>query len=140
MERDFQTFKVAFHKAETRSRESFHNWARTVITIMTPSLVLLIGLQDKTQLLTKISRYLLVTSITLMALTILIGLLFLYSETKGQHLLRDSIANQWNTEGSLEQAGIELPKIYLFAQKSFFFLTPLSIISLTIFGICKYIT
>jgi len=73
-----------------------------------------------------------------MSITILSGLLLLHSESRGNHLLRDSIAGQWSNGGSLDQAGIELPIIYLFAQKAISFLTPLSIMCVTIYGITKY--
>lgn len=138
MNRDRTQFEAAFNNAEKASRTAFHDWTRTIITIMTPSLVLLIGLQGNPASLTTTPRYFLVASIVLMSITILSGLLLLYSESRGNHLLRDSIAAQWNNGGSLDQAGIKIPIIYLFAQKAISFLTPLSILCLTVYGVAKY--
>ena len=136
-----QEFVVAVQKAELRSREAHLSWVRIIISILTPSLVLLIGLQDKNPELTGEQVFFLVASIALMSVTILLGLLVLHSESRGQHLLRDNIIHQLNTEkGSLDQSGIILPHIYLYAERAFSFCTPLAIMFLAIYGILKYIT
>jgi len=141
MDKNLQEFKVAVHNAEVRSKNAHLSWVRTIITILTPSLVLLIGLQDNNQLFTSSQSFFLVASIVLMSITILLGLLVLHSESRGHYLLRDSIIDQWNKEdGSLDQAGIILPTIYLFAERAFSFMTPISVALLSIFGFLKYVT
>jgi len=55
-------------------------WTRVTITILTPSLVLLIGLQDKLLPNDKLLNALLLTSILLMTVSILIGLRVLLGE------------------------------------------------------------
>lgn len=138
MDRDRRPFDAAFKKAENKSRIAFLEWVKVVITIMTPSLVLLIGLQDKTQQLTVLSRGFLVSSIVLMSITILLGLLLLHSEQRGHLLLRNDIAHQWKTGGSLDQAQGVLPRLYGILHTVLSFLPPISIMSLSVFGVLKY--
>lgn len=66
-------------------------WVRVTITILTPSLVLLIGLQDKLLPDEKLLNALLLTSILLMTLSILIGLWVLLSESEAHGLAVDGI-------------------------------------------------
>ncbi len=57
-------------------------WVRVTITILTPSLVLLIGLQEKPLPFERLLRILFLTSILLMTLSILMGLWLLLGESK----------------------------------------------------------
>lgn len=58
-------------------------WVRVTITILTPSLVLLIGLQDKPLPCERLLGALLLISISLMTLSILTGLWLLFAESEG---------------------------------------------------------
>lgn len=58
-------------------------WIRVTITILTPSLVLLIGLQDKPLPCERLLNVLLLISILLMTLSILTGLWVLRGESEG---------------------------------------------------------
>jgi len=78
MDRDRRPFITAIVDAQEKSRIAIHDWVKIVLTIMTPSLVLLIGLQENTLQLAGLSRVFLVLSIILMSLTILLSLLFLH--------------------------------------------------------------
>jgi hypothetical protein len=84
-------------------------------------------------------KFFLVVSIVMMSATILIGLALLHGESLGHRLLRDSIADQWNSDKNLDQSGVALPNIYAYALTAFSYSTILSILFLTIFGICKYV-
>ena len=59
------------------------DWIRVTITILTPSLVLLIGLQAPPPLCERLLRVLLLISILLMTLAILTGLCVLRGESEG---------------------------------------------------------
>lgn len=132
--------KSAFDSANKNSRATLFAWVRTVISIITPSLVLLIGLQDKSQLDSPLSKYFLVASILLMSLVILSGLFVLRSESEGYRLLRDKVGNHWNKTQSYSNEGVLLSSNVKFFQIFFSCSTILSIIFLTGFGVVKYIT
>ncbi len=74
------------------------DWVRVTISILTPSLVLLVGLQEKPLPGEILLKYLLVLSISVMTLTILIGLWVLLGESEGHGLAVDGI-KKWVDSG-----------------------------------------
>jgi hypothetical protein len=115
---------------------------RTCVTILTPSLALLIGFQDSGLSESVLLRYLLVTVISLMTIAILLGVFALRSESRGHVLSRNEAIRQHN-EGvplnEIEEARIDLPKRYLLALEYFPTVFWLSILFLGGFGIAKYV-
>ena len=116
-------------------------WIRVTITILTPSLVLLIGLQDKPLPYERLLSALLLTSILLMTLSILTGLWVLRGESEG-HVQAVADIKSW------VESGKEIDDLPTFVkspwhQKVTIILFPifvwLSILSLGTFGILKYL-
>jgi len=139
MEKDEKLAFDQFNKLNTMSRDASSVWIKTVITILTPSLVLLIGLQDKNQSLSCIALFFLIASIVILTLTILLGLFVLSADAKGFKLLRDKTAKQWKNDKSLCNDPVLLSKKYKYANIMFEYLSFCSIPFLCFFGICKYI-
>lgn len=137
---NYSEFQSAFNYANKQSRDSYFSWVKVVISITTPSLILLIGLQDKNQNISCETLYLLVGSIILMSLTILSGLIILHSESNALHQYRDKIAENWEDKISLKDTSVELPNYYKYISKGFTVFTFLSILTVTVFGVLKYIT
>jgi hypothetical protein len=140
MESDIKHGKILFNQANKASRDSFFSWIRIVISILTPSLVLLIGLQDKSQSLSCLSIYFLLASIIVMTVTILSGLFVLGSESKGYLLLRNKTADHVNNGNIAHDAEVNLPNIYRYASKAFSVSSYLSVLCLCLFGVFKYVT
>jgi hypothetical protein len=116
-------------------------WVRVAITILTPSLVLLIGLQDKPLPCEKLLSILLLISISLMTLSILIGLWLLLGESRG-HSQAVADIKEWVETGKRID---DLPTFVKspWHQNIFWTLFSifvwLSILSLGAFGLLKYL-
>jgi hypothetical protein len=132
--------KQAFDQANTNARNSSASWIRTVITVLTPSLVLLIGLQEPSTIPSSASIFFLVVALIAMAITILNGLYILGADSKGYRALRDNIGENWNNKKEFNTQGVELSNSYKYANYLFNFTALLSIISLTVFGVIKYVS
>ncbi len=116
------------------------DWIRTAITILTPSLVLLIGLQEKPLPCEKLLCFLLVSSIILMTLTILIGLWVLLGESEEHGLAVDGI-KEWVDSGkkmSDLKSPVEFPWHQNLGTKYFPWFVWLSVLLLGCFGTLKY--
>ena len=117
------------------------DWVRVTITILTPSLVLLIGLQDNPLPCEMLRRYLLLTSILFLTLSISIGLLVLHGESSGHSKAVDDI-KAWVDSG---KNMVDLPTYVKFSWidqlpiRLFPLFVWLSIFSLGAFGILKYL-
>ncbi len=122
---------ASFHNEKGRAHN--YNWIRTCVTILTPSLALLIGLQDTDLSGSCLLVSLLVTAIALMTTAVLLGLLALHSEAKSHVLARDQVVQEWNenqnTE-SIQSMRVNLPNYYQMALDYFPFAFWLSISSL----------
>ena len=131
---------ASYHNDEGRKHN--YNWIRTCVTILTPSLALLIGLQDNDLSGSCVARYLLVSAIGMMTITILLGLLALHSEAK-QHVLSRNEVVQRHNEGlpfhEIEKIRISLPMPYLIALDYFPYSFWVSTLLLGIFGVLKYV-
>ncbi len=131
---------ASHHNDEGRAHN--YNWIRTCVTILTPSLALLIGLQGTGLAGSCVLRYLLVSAISLMTIAVLLGLVALRSEAKAHVLARDEVIQEWNENQdfqSIQSMRVTLPKRYQMALYYFPFAFWLSILSLGVFGIAKYI-
>jgi len=137
---DYSEFESAFNSANKESRESYFSWIKVVISITTPSLILLIGLQSKDQELSCAAIYLLVISIITMSVTILSGLVILNSESGALLELRNQIAENWEKQKSLKKAEVVLPNYYKLIKLLFSIATFSSIVAVTTFGVLKYVT
>lgn len=116
-------------------------WVRITITILTPSLVLLIGLQDKPLPCEKLLSALLLISILLMTLSILTGLWLLLGESEGH---RKAVADikEWVEAGKKIDdlpTFVKSPWHQNIAIKLFQIFVWLSILALGSFGILKYL-
>ncbi|MCG8634817.1 MAG: hypothetical protein MI863_13370 [Desulfobacterales bacterium] len=128
-----------YFTANDKCREASLNWVRTVVAILTPSLALLIGLQEKNENFNDTLRYVLVVTIILLATTIVIGLIVLKTEEIGWTKKRDKIQESWNKEQKLHLDPVILSDILSkHAVTAFSFCSFSSIISLAIFGILKF--
>jgi hypothetical protein len=139
MDYDFRTYEKAFNDANGKARQATYDWVRMVISILTPSLVLLIGFQDSSEDLSVCTLAFLILSILSMAITILGGLYVLSSEARGNHLLRDEIATA-QKQGKPLPRGVMLGNSYKHANNLFRWGTVLSILLLTAFGVSKYLS
>ncbi|WP_100658447.1 hypothetical protein [Alteromonas flava] len=140
MDSDFNKAKVAFIDSNEKAKNASLAWIRIVITIVTPSLVLLIGLQDASSALSSEAIFFLVTCIVTMSSCIITGLYILGGEAKGHRELRDKIGDEWNENHKFFTEGITLSQTYKYAGHVFNYLTLISLISLTLFGVLKYVS
>ncbi len=131
---------AAYSKANIASREAVFSWIRTVLTILTPSLVLLIGLQNKSDELSTNEIGVLVATIISFSFTILAGLLVLKSESIGQLELRNAISKAYDNNQPLNSVNVNISFIYSAAEKAFSIFSLLSIVLVTTFGILKFVT
>lgn len=117
------------------------DWVRVTITILTPSLVLLVGLQEKPLPCEKLRSALLLISILFLTLTILIGLLVLLGESEGHGLAVDGI-KEWVDSGK-KMEDLKSPVKFPWYQNIFLEYFPilvwLSVLFLGSFGITKYL-
>ena len=129
-------------KLDRQAKQVEFNFIRNSITLLTPSLTLLIGLQEANLPKTSIIHYALLTSIVLLSLTILVGLVSLRAESKLHALEKEYIQTGLNTlkrTGSYHNSPeLPLPKWIQLARNAFHLLIFLSILSLCIFGFSKY--
>lgn len=131
---------IAQESLEAHKRN--YDWIRHGISVLTPSLTLLIGLQEPSQPCVSLKCVSLLVTVVLMTLTILTGLAALRCEAK-LHFLRLQAYAEAGISSAPESAGIqkiELPKIYSWAVGLFPYLTFISIFSLGVFGLAKFIT
>ena len=130
------------HHSESKTQITL-NWIRITITILTPSLVLLIGLQDDLQSSECLLHILLVISILLLTLSILTGLLILQQEyTPHQKALEEitELLKSHQQETLMNLPFFAEPSLIVkILMKVFPILVWLSILSLGTFGILKYI-
>ena len=116
-------------------------WIRVTITVLTPSLVLLIGLQDKPPPSEKLLNVLLLTSILLMTLSILTGLWVLLGESTA-HLQVAADIKEWVDSGK-KVDDFQLSAKFPWHQNKLIELFPifvwLAILSLGSFGLLKYL-
>lgn len=116
-------------------------WTRVTITILTPSLVLLVGLQEKFKPDEMILNILLVSSILLVSVTILIGLWLLLGEAEA-HLKAVGDIKAWVESGkSIDdmRGSVDFPKYQQIFLRFFPALVWVSVLSLCTFGIAKFI-
>jgi hypothetical protein len=116
-------------------------WIRVTITILTPSLVLLIGLQEKPQPSEILLCFLLLTSILLMTLSILTGLWVLLGESKA-HGQAVADIKEWVDAGKkIDDLGpsVKFPWHQKITIRLFPIFVWLSILSLGAFGFFKYL-
>ncbi|MFA4911822.1 MAG: hypothetical protein WC649_12395 [Desulfobacteria bacterium] len=116
-------------------------WIRVTITILTPSLVLLIGLQGKPQPSEILLRFLLLTSVLLMTLSILTGLWVLLGESTAHYQAVADI-KQWVDSGNRVDDlphSVEFPWHQKILIRIFPIFVWLSILFLGAFGILKYL-
>ncbi len=115
-------------------------WVRVSITILTPSLVLLIGLQDKPQPGETILNVLLLISILLMTVSVLIGLWVLLGESEAHGQAAAHIKETVLSGGLLEdlQGTITFPAYQNIMLRFFPAFVWLSVLSLGSFGCAKY--
>ncbi len=117
------------------------NWIRTTITILVPSLALLIGLQEKNLSGEKIQNALLLISILVMTLSILIGLWILLYEAELHANVADElkyhVAAGKKTE-DYSPVSNKYSSIQAKLLKSFPWLVGISILFLGSFGFVKY--
>ena len=116
-------------------------WIRVTITILTPSLVLLIGLQGKPPPCEKLLNALLLTSILLMTLSILTGLWVLLGESEAHGQAVDEI-KEWVEAGkSIDdlKSSVRFPWHQKITIRLFPVFVWLSVLSLGAFGILKYL-
>ncbi len=139
MNPDHETAHSEFSKANKASRESYLAWVRTVLTVITGTLVLLIGLQDSGGL-SKPAVVLIVAAIITMTITILSGLSILRSESIAYRGLRDVIGTDWNDRGRYNDPEYELPSYYKVVNFVFKLSALISIILVSLYGISKFAT
>ena len=116
-------------------------WVRVTITILTPSLVLLVGLQEKPLPYEKLLSALLLISILLMTSTILLGLLLLLGESEAHGTAVDGI-KEWVDSGKKMEdlkSPVEFPWHQNIFLKYFPIFVWLSVLSLGAFGLLKYL-
>ena len=116
-------------------------WIRTTITILTPSLVLLIGLQEKPLSSEKLLSLLLSISILLMTLSILTGLWVLLGESKAHGKAVVEIKELVESGKTIDDLplSVDFPWHQDILLRLFPKLVWLSILSLGSFGILKYL-
>ncbi len=116
-------------------------WIRIIITILTPSLALLVGLQDKPLTSEKLQNTLLLISILLMTLSILTGLWLLFCESEAHGKAVDDI-KEWVEAGNRIDDlpfSMNFPWHQNITIRFFPIFVWLSILFLGSFGMCKYL-
>jgi hypothetical protein len=115
-------------------------WVRVSITILTPSLVLLIGLQEKPQHDGVLLNILLLSSILLMTISILIGLWVLLGESEAHGQAAADIREKVLSGGKFEdlQGPIKFPSHQNIMLRFFPAIVWLAVLSLGAFGFAKY--
>lgn len=130
-----------FKKAEEHSflmHEKNFNWMRTVLTLLIPSLVLLIGLKAAPPADQLVARYLLVATIILITLTSLIGLFALRAESLFHDIAHRTFLMQALTKGAhSEVESLEIPQRYYLAVISFPYLAVACLLLVSAFGVVK---
>ena len=129
---------ATYHNEEGRIKN--YNWIRTCVTILTPSLALLVGLQGNDLQFQCLVRIFLQVSIALMTISILLGLLALRSESKSHVSSRNEVIRLHNEGKDLPQileTRIKLAWYYRFSLYIFPYVFWLSILALGIFGCFK---
>ena len=116
-------------------------WIRVTITILTPSLVLLIGFQTKPHSNEKLLNALLLISILLMTLSILSGLYLLLAESQAYKKMAGDIKNLIDRGGNIQETPVplEFSKHQEVLLEYFPILVSLSILFLGSFGFLKYL-
>ena len=116
-------------------------WIRITITILTPSLVLLIGFQTKPHSSEKLLSALLLISILLMSVSILSGLYLLLAESQAYKKMAGDIKRLVDRGGSVQETPIFLEFSWFQEAllKIFSILFSLSILFLGSFGFFKYL-
>ena len=115
-------------------------WVRVSITILTPSLVLLIGLQEKPPLDEMLLNVLLLSTILLLTVSILIGLWVLLGESEAHGQAADDI-KEWVESGkqiSDLKGGVKFPSHQEIMLRFFPAIVWLAVLSLGVFGCSKY--
>jgi hypothetical protein len=115
-------------------------WARVTITILTPSLVLLVGLQDKPKPDETTLNIFLLTSIILISVTILIGLWLLLGEAEAHNLAVGDI-KEWVESGKPiddMQWSVNFQKHQQIFLRFFPALVWVSVLSICLFGVLKF--
>lgn len=115
-------------------------WVRVSITILTPSLVLLIGLQEKPHSGEMLLNVLLLSSILLMTVSILIGLWVLLGESEAHGQAAADI-KEWVESGKKIddlRGGIKFPSHQNIMLRFFPAIVWLAVLSLGAFGCSKY--
>ena len=132
--------KLISHHGDEAHKKNY-DWIRHGITILTPSLALLIGLQVPDLSSQKIKCISLVITVSLMTISILLGLLALRGEAKLHHLKQEALVDELGNDSQKEAPirEISLPNLYFYPLVAFPFLLSLSVFSLGIFGVLKYI-
>jgi hypothetical protein len=129
------------HHHKSHGYQKRLDWIRTTITILTPTLVLLIGLQEKPLPSEKSLHVLLLTSIVLMTLSILTGLWVLLGESKAHWSAVDDIKAWVDAGHKVDDLIGSVPSPW--HQRTALILFPvfvwLSILSLGAFGLLKYL-
>ena len=123
-------------------REKNYNWIRTSITIPTPSLILLVGLEGNSLPKSCILTVATLSSIVAMTLTVLIGLVALHSEAKSHVLARDKLRAEWDQHGDLSKVSelVELPLYMRAALVVFPYMVSFSLLCISALGIIKVIS
>lgn len=130
-----------FKKAEEQSflvHEKNFNWIRTVLTVLIPSLVLLIGLKSAPPADQLAARYLLVATIILITFTSLVGLFALRAESTFHHLALQAFLQEATSDGNHSEIGsTDLPRLSHFAIISFPYLASACLLFVSTFGVVK---
>lgn len=116
-------------------------WIRVTITILTPSLVLLIGFQTKPHSSEKLLSALLLISILMMTVSILSGLYLLLAEPQAYKKMAGDIKSLVDRGGNVQETPIFLEFSWYqeILLKTFPILVSLSILFLGSFGFFKYL-
>ncbi len=118
------------------------NWIRTTITILVPSLVLLIGLQEKNLPSEKTQNILLLISILMMTLSILLGLWLLLYESISHANAADQLKRHVEAGKKTKDFSL-VPNKHSYIQikllKTFPWFVGISILFLGSFGFVKYL-
>jgi len=114
-------------------------WVRISITILTPSLVLLIGLQEKPLHNESLLNALLLSSILLLTLSILMGLWVLLGESEAHSQAASDIKEKVLSGGKVEELClIKFPSHQNIMLRFFPAIVWLAVLSLGAFGCAKY--
>ncbi len=129
------------HHHRTHGYQKRLEWIRTTITILTPALVLLIGLQEKPLPSENLLHALLLTSIVLMTLSILTGLWVLLGESKAHWSAVDDIKAWVDAGNKVDEliGSVSSPWHQRIALRLFPVFVWLSILFLGTFGLLKYL-